>query len=47
MHPTAAYLMQYAPGLGWAVMKKVGPQRARAVNEGRSGYDVNAVLKDQ
>ncbi len=43
----AAYFMQYAPSLGWAVMKKVGPARARAVSSGRSGYDVAAILRDK
>jgi hypothetical protein len=31
--------MQYVPSLGWLVLKKAGPSRARAVSEGQSGYD--------
>jgi hypothetical protein len=38
--------MQFAPPLGWALLKKVGPARARAVSSGRSGYDVGALLRD-
>lgn len=47
-HPVllVAYLMQYVPSLGWAVLKKIGPARARAVSSGRSGYDVTAILGD-
>lgn len=36
--------MQYAPSLGWAIMKVVGPSRARAVSSGKSGYDVTEML---
>lgn len=38
------YLMQYLPLLGWAVMKKVGPSRARDIKHGGSGYDVKGIL---
>lgn len=37
------YLMQYAPSLGMAVMKKIGPGRA-AQMKGGGGYDVKAML---
>jgi hypothetical protein len=39
--------MQYFPPLGWAVLKKIGPARARAVSSGRSGYDVGAMLRER
>lgn len=39
------YLMQYAPPLGMAVLKRVGPARVEALREGRSGYDTGALLK--
>jgi hypothetical protein len=35
--------MQYFPTLGWLLCKKVGPGRARALKEGRSGYDVRNI----
>lgn len=35
--------MQYAPSLGMAVMKKIGPGRA-AQMKGGGGYDVKAML---
>eukprot|EP00877_Chromochloris_zofingiensis_P006070 jgi/Chrzof1/1716/Cz10g18120.t1 len=46
-HPVLAigYIMQYAPCLGWLIMKKVGPKRARAVSSGRSGYDVAGIMQ--
>jgi hypothetical protein len=37
--------MQYVPSLGWAVMLRIGPKRARAVNDGRSGYDIAKMLR--
>lgn len=40
-----AYLMQYVPQLGLAVMKQIGPKRARALSSGQSGYNVGAFLK--
>jgi hypothetical protein len=43
----AAYLMQYLPVLGWMVLKKVGPSRARALDSGKSGYDVSSMLREQ
>jgi len=42
--PPTAYLMQYTPSLGWLIMKKVGPARARAVSSGKNGYDVVRIL---
>lgn len=39
------YLMQYAPSLGLAALKRVGPSRVQALREGRSGYDTGALLK--
>jgi hypothetical protein len=39
--------MQYVPPLGWALLKKIGPARARAVSSGRSGYDVSALLREK
>ncbi|WIA36880.1 hypothetical protein OEZ86_008130 [Tetradesmus obliquus] len=44
---TMAYLMQYLPLLGWMVLKKVGPGRARALSSGKSGYDVSSMLREQ
>lgn len=41
----AGYIVQMVPRLGWYIMKRIGPKRAKAVNEGRSGYDVGAILK--
>lgn len=43
----AAYLMQYLPLLGWMVLKKVGPGRARALSSGKSGYNVSSMLREQ
>ena len=37
--------MQYAPSLGAALMRRMGPPRARAVSSGRSGYDAAAFLR--
>lgn len=42
--PHAGYVMQYAPSLGWAFLKMIGPKRARAVSSGKSGYDVQGLL---
>ncbi|KAI7846257.1 hypothetical protein COHA_000237 [Chlorella ohadii] len=46
-HPVLllGYLMQYTPSLGMAVLKRVGPARAQALKEGRSGYDTAALIK--
>lgn len=41
----AAYLMQYVPQLGLAVMKWIGPKRARALSSGQSGYNLSAFMK--
>lgn len=40
-----AYLTQYVPQLAMAVLKQVGPSRARARQLGGSGYDVGGLLK--
>lgn len=37
--------MQYAPGVGMAILRRVGPKRARALSAGGSGYDVAAFLR--
>ena len=37
--------LQYTPILGMAVLKRVGPARAQALKEGRSGYDTAALIK--
>ena len=37
--------MQYLPWLGIRVLKRVGPARARALRDGRSGYDVGGLLR--
>jgi hypothetical protein len=37
--------MQYVPQLGLAVMKQIGPKRAKAISSGQSGYDLSAMLK--
>lgn len=45
-HPSLAFsLLQYTPSLGMAVLKRVGPARAQALKEGRSGYDTTAIIK--
>eukprot|EP00879_Flechtneria_rotunda_P020883 GHRR01021988.1.p1 GENE.GHRR01021988.1~~GHRR01021988.1.p1 ORF type:complete len:353 (+),score=105.84 GHRR01021988.1:292-1350(+) len=44
---TMAYLMQYLPTLGWLVLKKIGPSRARAVSGGKDGYNVTGFLSKQ
>ncbi|GIL61662.1 hypothetical protein Vafri_16082, partial [Volvox africanus] len=47
LHPVLAigYIFQLLPRLGWSLLKKVGPARARAVKEGKSGYDVTKLMK--
>lgn len=42
LHPVP---LQYTPSLGMAVLKRVGPARAQALKEGRSGYDTAALIK--
>mmetsp|Transcript_22461 Transcript_22461/g.62024 ORF Transcript_22461/g.62024 Transcript_22461/m.62024 type:complete len:328 (+) Transcript_22461:177-1160(+) len=44
-HPVLAlaYIFQLAPTLGWMILKRVGPKRAKAMKEGRSGYDVRGM----
>uniref|UniRef100_A0A7S0UUM4 NAD(P)-binding protein n=1 Tax=Polytomella parva TaxID=51329 RepID=A0A7S0UUM4_9CHLO len=46
-HPVLAmaYVQQYAPSLAMRILKRIGPKRARALQEGRSGYDPNALLR--
>lgn len=47
-HPVLmlGYLMQYAPGAGAAVMRRVGPGRVAQLRDGSgSGYDVGAMLR--
>lgn len=48
-HPVLglAYLMQWFPGAAVAVLARVGPKRAKALSEGRSGYDYDLVRKEQ
>ena len=36
--------MQYAPSLGLAVMKKIGPGRAAQIKGGSGGYDVKSMF---
>lgn len=43
----AAYLMQYVPQVGLAVMKYIGPKRACALSSGQSGYNLAAMMKQQ
>lgn len=42
-HPVLlmGYLQQYLPQVAQAVLRKVGPKRARALREGKSGYSYN------
>ena len=40
----AAYLMQYLPTLGLAVMKLIGPGRAASLKGGSGGYDIKSML---
>ncbi len=42
----AAHIVQLLPALGWRLLKKVGPSRARALKEGRSGYDVKHIARE-
>lgn len=43
----AAYLMQYVPQVGLAVMKYIGPKRACALSSGQSGYNLAAMMRQQ
>eukprot|EP00873_Tetraselmis_striata_P015946 jgi/Tetstr1/436210/TSEL_025055.t1 len=45
-HPVLAlaYVFRFLPALGWMVLRKVGPKRARAVRDGKSGYDVQGLV---
>mmetsp|Transcript_34240 Transcript_34240/g.97067 ORF Transcript_34240/g.97067 Transcript_34240/m.97067 type:complete len:417 (-) Transcript_34240:316-1566(-) len=47
-HPVLvlAYVMRFIPALAWMALRKVGPKRARAVRDGRSGYDMSGIMKD-
>lgn len=42
-HPVLlmGYLQQYVPAAAEVVLKKIGPKRARALREGKSGYSYN------
>lgn len=42
-HPVLlmGYLQQYVPAAAEAVLHKIGPKRARALREGKSGYSYN------
>ena len=44
-HPVLAvgHLNQFIPRLGYMLLKKIGPKRARAVSTGKSGYDFKIV----
>jgi dehydrogenase/reductase SDR family member 7 len=46
-HPVLliAYFCQYLPGVADWLLKKVGPKRARALREGKSGYDYSLATK--
>ena len=48
-HPVlaVAYLLRFAPAAGAALLARVGPKRARALSEGRSGYDYGLIGKEQ
>lgn len=48
-HPVLllGYIMQYVPWLGMLVLKRVGPARARALRDGKSGYDMAALLNEK
>lgn len=43
----AGYIFQFLPHLGWHLLKKVGPKRARALKEGRSGYDLKLLAGEK
>ncbi|GLC37615.1 hypothetical protein PLESTB_001667600 [Pleodorina starrii] len=45
-HPVLAmgYIFQLLPRLGWSLLKKIGPKRARAIKEGKNGYDVSKLM---
>eukprot|EP01026_Neomeris_dumetosa_P005785 TRINITY_DN11734_c0_g1_i1.p2 TRINITY_DN11734_c0_g1~~TRINITY_DN11734_c0_g1_i1.p2 ORF type:complete len:131 (-),score=18.63 TRINITY_DN11734_c0_g1_i1:98-436(-) len=38
------YIMQYIPLLGWIILNKYGPTRAKAIHSGQSGYDVASIV---
>lgn len=38
------HIFQLVPRLGWHLLKKIGPKRAAALKEGRSGYDVSKLM---
>ncbi|KAL6761352.1 hypothetical protein V8C86DRAFT_2536220 [Haematococcus lacustris] len=44
-HPVLAlaYVYQLLPTVGWFLLKKIGPKRARALKEGKSGYSVRGM----
>lgn len=44
-HPVLAmaHVQQFIPTLGYTVLKKIGPKRARAVSTGKSGYDFRII----
>lgn len=48
-HPVllVGHIQQWLPALGWFLLKKVGPGRARAVKSGRSGYDLREMVGAQ
>jgi dehydrogenase/reductase SDR family member 7 len=48
-HPVLglAYLVQWLPGAATAVLARVGPKRARALSEGRSGYEYDLARKEE
>lgn len=40
----AVYLYKLVPLLGMMLLKRIGPKRARALKDGRSGYDISSVI---
>lgn len=44
--PAPPAWLQYLPWLGMMALKRVGPARARALRDGKSGYDMAALLRD-
>eukprot|EP01023_Acetabularia_acetabulum_P015147 TRINITY_DN1734_c0_g1_i1.p1 TRINITY_DN1734_c0_g1~~TRINITY_DN1734_c0_g1_i1.p1 ORF type:complete len:341 (+),score=41.84 TRINITY_DN1734_c0_g1_i1:326-1348(+) len=42
---TIAYIVQFLPFVGWKILNKYGPARARAMHTGQSGYDVASIMK--
>eukprot|EP01025_Chloroclados_australasicus_P003426 TRINITY_DN10806_c0_g1_i1.p3 TRINITY_DN10806_c0_g1~~TRINITY_DN10806_c0_g1_i1.p3 ORF type:complete len:180 (-),score=17.82 TRINITY_DN10806_c0_g1_i1:364-831(-) len=47
-HPVLGlgYFMQFVSFVGWKILNKFGPARAKALASGKSGYDVSSIMKN-